>query len=42
MCHKIWCDRKSWKVFGFLGELNKALIVSQQLLLYKDKIYIPS
>ena len=25
MCHKIRCDRKSWKLFEFRGELNKAL-----------------
>jgi len=24
MCRKIRCDGESWKVFGFLGELNKA------------------
>jgi len=24
MCRKIRCDREFWKVFGFLGELNKA------------------
>jgi len=23
MCRKIRCDGESWKVFGFLGELNK-------------------
>ena len=25
MCYKIWCDGESWKVFGFWGELNKAM-----------------
>jgi len=25
MCRKIQCDEKSWKVFGFWRELNKAL-----------------
>jgi len=25
MCHKIRCDGKSWKLFGFQGELNNAL-----------------
>jgi len=25
MCHKIRCDGKSWKLFGFHGELKKAL-----------------
>jgi len=24
MCRKIRCDRESWKLFGFRGELNKA------------------
>ena len=27
MCHKIRCDGESWKLFGFQGELNKALVI---------------
>jgi len=27
MCLKIQCDEKSWKIFGYGGELNKALMV---------------
>ena len=26
MCHKIRCDGKSWKLFGFQSELNKARV----------------
>jgi len=25
MCQKIKCDGKSWKIFGFRGQLNNAL-----------------
>jgi len=26
MCHKIRCDEKSWKLFDFQDELNKATV----------------
>jgi hypothetical protein len=31
MCRKIRCDGKSWKVFGFLGQLNKACVGSAKV-----------
>jgi len=37
MCRKIWYDRKSWKLFGFQGELNKALIWSRLVISLKSK-----
>ena len=30
MCHKIRCDGKSWKLFAFQAELNKALVIRVQ------------
>ena len=30
MCRKIRCDRESWKLFGFWGELNKALEIKDK------------
>ena len=32
MCRKIRCDRKSWKLFEFRGELNMALDSSKFFL----------
>ena len=26
MCHKIWYDEESWKLFCFQGELNKTQV----------------
>ena len=35
MCHKIRCDGEFWKVFGFWGELKKALLPWEMLRLEK-------
>jgi len=43
MCHKIRCDGESWKLFGFQGELNKALMLWFVIQFWNEsqlKIYV--